>query len=248
MARRAQIFVWLVLVGIGVLVPAGAGAQESGIAYLIEFDGTVDPATERWIDQALGDAADEGAELAIIELDTEGGLDTSMREIIKDILAAPMPVVVYVAPEGSRAASAGAFITEAGDVAAMDPQTNIGSASPVSIGGGDVDEVLGREDRERRRRLHPRSRRGPRPQRRPRRAARHRGRERDRGRGARRGADRSRRRLRAGAARRARRLRGRRAEGADARHRRARDRAARDALPARASSRCSSTPPSPTCC
>jgi membrane-bound serine protease (ClpP class) len=145
MSRRAGISVWLVLAALLALLAPPAGAQDSRIAYSIEFDGTVDPATEEWVDQALGDAADAGAELAIIRLDTEGGLDSSMREIIKDILAAPMPVVVYVSPDGSRAASAGAFITEAGDVAAMAPQTNIGSASPVSISGGDIGDVLGRK-------------------------------------------------------------------------------------------------------
>jgi membrane-bound serine protease (ClpP class) len=142
---RASVVLWTALAALLALLPATSGAQDSGIAYSIEFDGTVDPATEEWVDQALGDAADEGAELAIIRLDTEGGLDSSMREIIKDILAAPMPVVVYVSPDGSRAASAGAFITEAGDVAAMAPQTNIGSASPVSISGGDIGDVLGRK-------------------------------------------------------------------------------------------------------
>jgi membrane-bound serine protease (ClpP class) len=140
---RASVLLWVALAALLALVPTGAGAQGSGIAYSIEFDGTVDPATERWIDQALGDAEEAGAELAIIRLDTEGGLDSSMREIIKDILAAPMPVVVYVSPDGSRAASAGAFITEAGDVAAMAEGTNIGSASPVAIGGGDIGDVLG---------------------------------------------------------------------------------------------------------
>jgi membrane-bound serine protease (ClpP class) len=142
---RASVVLWAAVAALLALLPATSGAQDSGIAYSIEFDGTVDPATEEWVDQALGDAADEGAELAIIRLDTEGGLDSSMREIIKDILAAPMPVVVYVSPDGSRAASAGAFITEAGDVAAMAPQTNIGSASPVSISGGDIGDVLGRK-------------------------------------------------------------------------------------------------------
>jgi membrane-bound serine protease (ClpP class) len=142
---RVSVLLWVALAALLALLPVGAGTQGSGIAYSIEFDGTVDPATERWIDQALGDAEDAGAELAIIRLDTEGGLDSSMREIIKDILAAPMPVVVYVSPDGSRAASAGAFITEAGDVAAMAPQTNIGSASPVSITGEDVGDVLGRK-------------------------------------------------------------------------------------------------------
>ena len=87
------------------------------------------PATEKWIGSALDDAAADEAPLAIIRLDTPGGLDTSMREIVQDIIDAPMPVVVYVSPDGARAASAGAFITEAADVAAMAPQTNIGSAS-----------------------------------------------------------------------------------------------------------------------
>jgi membrane-bound serine protease (ClpP class) len=140
---RVSVLLWVVLAALLALLPATTGAQDAGIAYSIEFDGTVDPATERWIDQALGDAEEAGAELVIIRLDTPGGLDSSMREIIKDILAAPMPVVVYVSPDGSRAASAGAFITEAGDVAAMAEGTNIGSASPVSITGGDIGDVLG---------------------------------------------------------------------------------------------------------
>ena len=83
----------------------------------------------------------------IFRLDTPGGLDDSTRDIVKDILAAPMPVVVYVSPNGARAASAGLFITEAADVAAMAPQTNIGSATPISLGGGEQDEVLGRKVR-----------------------------------------------------------------------------------------------------
>jgi membrane-bound serine protease (ClpP class) len=115
----------------------------SGTAVSIELPGSIDPATEGWIGGALDDAADDGAELVIIRLDTPGGLDTSMREIVQDIIAAPMPVVVYVSPDGARAASAGLFVTQAADVAAMAPQTNIGSASPVSISGADIDEVLG---------------------------------------------------------------------------------------------------------
>lgn len=144
MLRRAHLL-WLLVVAALAVLATGAGAQSGGIAYSIEFDGTVDPASERWIGQALDDATEAGAELAIIRLDTEGGLDSSMREIVKDILAAPLPVIVYVSPDGSRAASAGAFITEAADVAAMAPGTNIGSASPVSIGGGDIGDVLGRK-------------------------------------------------------------------------------------------------------
>ena len=124
---------------------ATAGAQQSGVAYSMELTGTIDPATEGWVQKALDEAAEQGAELVIIRLDTPGGLDTSMRAIIQDVIAAPMPVVVYVSPDGARAASAGLFVTQAADVAAMAPQTNIGSASPVSIGGGEVDEVLGKK-------------------------------------------------------------------------------------------------------
>ena len=134
-----------VVVG-GLLLAGGALAQDdSGIAVSIELPGSIDPATEAWISGALEEAADDGAELAIIRLDTPGGLDTSMREIVKDVIAAPMPVVVYVFPNGARAASAGLFVTQAADVAAMAPQTNIGSASPISITGADIDEVLGRK-------------------------------------------------------------------------------------------------------
>jgi membrane-bound serine protease (ClpP class) len=122
--------------------PQVAAQQSGGIAYSIELDGTIDPATQRWIDQALGEAVERNAEIAIIRLDTPGGLVDSMRDIVKDILDAPLPVVVYVSPDGARAASAGLFITQAGDVAAMAPQTNIGSATPVTIGPGEVDETL----------------------------------------------------------------------------------------------------------
>jgi membrane-bound serine protease (ClpP class) len=124
---------------------ASAGAQDAGIAYSMELTGTIDPATESWVGNALDEAEDEDAELVLIRLDTPGGLDSSMREIVKDIIAAPMPVVVYVSPDGARAASAGLFVTQAADVAAMAPQTNIGSASPISIGGEDVGDVLGRK-------------------------------------------------------------------------------------------------------
>ena len=122
-----------------------AAAQSEGVAYSIELDGSIDPATQSWISTALSDAADENAPLVIIRLDTPGGLDSSLRSIVADILAAPMPVVVYVSPDGARAASAGVFITEAGDVAAMAPQTNIGSASPISITGEDIGDTLGRK-------------------------------------------------------------------------------------------------------
>ena len=145
MRMRARISLWLVLAASLTLIASGAEAQNSTTVPSIEFDGTVDPATEKWIDSALSDAAADDAPLAIIRLDTPGGLDSSMREIVKDIVEAPMPVVVYVSPDGARAASAGAFITEAADVAAMAPQTNIGSASAVTSTGEDIEGTLGRK-------------------------------------------------------------------------------------------------------
>jgi membrane-bound serine protease (ClpP class) len=148
-ARRARVVIWLALIGVGLLASYGkVGAQEAGgIAYSIELPGTIDPATEGWVDKALGEADEKGAKLAIVRIDTPGGLDTSMRAIVKDLIAAPMPVVAYVSPNGARAASAGLYITEAADVAAMAPQTNIGSATPISIGPGEEDVVLGRKVR-----------------------------------------------------------------------------------------------------
>jgi len=146
-ARRVLCLALVVAGSLG--LAAGGAAQDepaaAGTAYSIEIPGTVDPATERWLGEALDDAADDDAEVVILRIDTPGGLDTSMREMVQDILAAPMPVIAYVSPNGARAASAGLFVVEAADVAAMAPQTNIGAASPVSIGGGDVDDVLGQK-------------------------------------------------------------------------------------------------------
>jgi membrane-bound serine protease (ClpP class) len=116
-----------------------------GIAYSIQLQATIDPATQKWISSALDDAASEHARIAIIRLDTPGGLSDSMRSIIQDMAAAPMPVVVYVSPNGARAGSAGAYITEAADVAAMAPLTNIGSATPIAIGPGGESQDLARK-------------------------------------------------------------------------------------------------------
>jgi membrane-bound serine protease (ClpP class) len=128
---------------------AGAGGQAATrpLVQSIELDVTIDPASADWVDQSLKDAKKANADLVIFRLDTPGGLEDSMRKIVKDIIAAPMPVVVYVSPNGARAASAGLYITEAADVAAMAPQTNIGSATPISIGPGEQDRVLGRKIR-----------------------------------------------------------------------------------------------------
>jgi membrane-bound serine protease (ClpP class) len=144
MHARVQVWVWSLLAGL-LLIVGSSEAQSSSTVPSIELSGTIDPATQKWIDSALDSAADDDAPLAIIRLNTPGGLDSSMRDIVEDIIGAPMPVVVYVYPNGSRAASAGAFITEAADVAAMAPQTNIGSASAVTSTGGDIGGTLGRK-------------------------------------------------------------------------------------------------------
>jgi membrane-bound serine protease (ClpP class) len=152
-SRRLRILTFgaLALVGAALanspaLAKQAAGERPpSGIAYSIELQATIDPATQRWISSALDDAASEDAKIAIIRLDTPGGLSDSMRSIIQDMAAAPMPVVVYVSPNGARAGSAGAYITEAADVAAMAPETNIGSATPIAIGPGGGSSDLDRK-------------------------------------------------------------------------------------------------------
>jgi len=127
-------------------MPAGAAPQVGKpFAYSIELNADIDPATQRWIHNALNEAKNKHATVAIIRMDTPGGLDSSMRSIIKDILAAPMPVITYVYPNGSRAASAGMYIAQASDVVAMAPQTNIGSATPINSNGSDIKGHLGKK-------------------------------------------------------------------------------------------------------
>ncbi len=125
------------LVGMVVVALAAISVKAaSPTVDVLYVKGTINPVLVGYIQRGLKHAEESNAAAFIIQLDTPGGLDTAMRDIIKDIIAARVPVVVYVSPSGARAASAGVFITVAAHVAAMAPNSNIGAAHPVSIGTG----------------------------------------------------------------------------------------------------------------
>ena len=135
MIRRILIAVILPL--LGALLPVSALPDDgpAGKAIMLQISGPIGPATSDYVREGLRDAAAGGARLVIVEMDTPGGLDSSMRDIIKAILASPVPVATYVSPQGSRAASAGTYILYASHVAAMAPATNLGAATPIPVGG-----------------------------------------------------------------------------------------------------------------
>ncbi len=122
-----------ILTATAIAIASGAEAANSRIDVL-EIKGVINPVTANYINRGINQAEEANAVACVIQLDTPGGLDTSMRDIVKGIVDSEVPVVVYVSPAGARAASAGVFVTMAAHVAAMAPNTNIGAAHPVAIG------------------------------------------------------------------------------------------------------------------
>jgi membrane-bound serine protease (ClpP class) len=129
----------------GALVSAVAAAPERATVLAVEFENDVNPVTQDYVTDEIERANDEGYDAVVILLDTPGGLASSMNKIVKAELRSRIPVIVYVSPEGARAASAGVWIGQAGDILAMAPQTNIGSSTPIQVGGEDIQRDLRRK-------------------------------------------------------------------------------------------------------
>lgn len=134
-SRAALVAATIIVAPLLSLLPGSAEEKKTPLALTISIDGAVGPASASFVKESLVKAGERRAEVVVLRLNTPGGLNTSMREIISDVLASPVPVIGYVAPSGAHAASAGTYILYATHIAAMAPGTNIGAATPVQIGG-----------------------------------------------------------------------------------------------------------------
>jgi membrane-bound serine protease (ClpP class) len=141
--KTLRVYFFLSLLVAGVSVLAQSTNPSTPHVDLITIDGSINPAVDDFIRESIGRSKTNGARALIIQLDTPGGLLTSTRTIVKELLSDVVPVIVYVAPSGAGAGSAGVFITMAAHIAAMAPGTNIGAAHPVAGGGQEVKGVMG---------------------------------------------------------------------------------------------------------
>ena len=144
--QRIPAFFCFVFITLAMLGIPGFGMSGMAIAgsevFIIELEGSINPGSAMYVARGLEKAAKQGAGLAILRLDTPGGLASSMRTIMKAILNSPIPVAVWVGPSGAGAASAGVMVTVAAHIAAMAPGTNIGAAHPVTAGGKDIEKTM----------------------------------------------------------------------------------------------------------
>ncbi|RMG92742.1 MAG: nodulation protein NfeD, partial [Candidatus Dadabacteria bacterium] len=119
-----------------ILAFVAAGPARAAVVPLVEIEGPIGPVAAEYVEEALAEVDPVASPAVILRLDTPGGLDASMRRIVRAVLRSPVPVVAWVGPSGARAASAGLFVVAAAHVAAMAPGTNLGAAHPVALGGG----------------------------------------------------------------------------------------------------------------
>lgn len=143
--RRLRLSAFVALFALGMGLFACSDSAEPNAVHVLRPSGSVGPIMERYIDRGIDRAESNDAKLVVIELDTPGGLSSSMREIVQRFQASDVPIAVYVWPPGGRAASAGTFITMAGHIAAMAPNTSIGAASAVNADGSDIEGTMGKK-------------------------------------------------------------------------------------------------------
>ncbi|MCJ7490578.1 MAG: nodulation protein NfeD, partial [Dehalococcoidia bacterium] len=142
--KRMRLFIVCLLLAAGVVaLSCGNPVHRQQAVNVITVDGLINPVMARYVERGISNAESAHAVALVIRVDTPGGLESSMRDIVKDIEDSGVPVITYVSPSGARAASSGTFIVMAGNVAAMSPNTTIGAAHPVGPTGGDITGTLG---------------------------------------------------------------------------------------------------------